>query len=152
MPQAAIPAAIMAAGSIGGALIGGSQQKKAAGQAAATQKDATAAQLALGRDSLALQEQMFNQGLDFNKMQAGVSYDMLSPFVGSGLGANNMLNALLGVTPVDMGANPYNTPQAASPAPGSTPGAVPGAAPGGVPQAGPQPTGAGLANYIQNRF
>jgi len=116
MPQAAIPAAIMAAGSIGGALIGGSQSKKATNQAAATQKDATAAQLALGRDSLALQEQMFNQGLDFNKMQAGVSYDMLSPFVGSGLGANNMLNALLGVTPVDMGANPYSQQQATAPA------------------------------------
>lgn len=126
MPPAAIPL-IAAAGTIGGAVMAGNAQKKAAKQANASQQAATAAQLELGNKSLALQEKMFNQGLDFNKMQAGVSYDMLSPFVGSGLGATNALNALLGISPVAMGANPYNTP---APSGGSS---------GGSPSGGQQP-------------
>lgn len=152
MPPAVAAAGIMAAGTIGGAVLGSSSQKKAASQAADAQQGATQAQLELGRESLALQEQMFNQGLDFNKMQAGVSYDMLSPFVGSGLGATNSLNALLGITPVNMGANPYNTAPAA-PAPGTAPGGTMPAGGNALGQSfGPQPTGAGLANYIQNHF
>lgn len=138
-----------AVGAVGGAAIGSSSQKKAAKTAANAQQGATQAQLELGNKSLALQEQMFNQGLDFNKMQAGVSYDVLSPFVGSGLGATNSLNALLGITPVSMGANPYNTPQAAAvpPAPVNSPAGGNALAP---PISGP--SGASLAAYIQNHF
>ncbi|MFP5328864.1 MAG: hypothetical protein ACLGHC_01835 [Alphaproteobacteria bacterium] len=93
--------------------------------------------------------------MGFNKMAAGVSYDALSPFVGSGLGATNMVNALLGITPVSMGANPYNTP--APPGGAASIGTTPGGAAGGNALApgqpfGAQPSGADLANYLQSRF
>jgi hypothetical protein len=148
MPPAVAAAGIAAAGAIGGAVIGSSAQKKAAGQAADTQRDATAAQLQLGKDSLALQKEMFNQGLDFNKMQAGVSYDMLSPFVGSGLGATGALNALLGITPVDMGANPYNTPSPATPAPPAAGSPPPAAGGGGFAGSSGGPFGSPYLNKL----
>lgn len=128
MPPAAIPL-IAAAGTIGGAVMAGNAQKKAAKQAANVQQDATAAQLELGHESIDLQRDMFNQGLDFNKMQAGVSYDMLTPTIASGLGAQNIFNALMGITPVAMGANPYTTPtpSGGTPAPSFGGGAAPSA-------------------------
>lgn len=152
MPPAVI-AGVGAAATIGGAVLGASAQKKAAKTAAAAQSDATAAQLQLGQQSLALQKDMFDQGLGFNKMQAGVSYDMLAPFVGSGLGATNALNALLGITPVAMGANPYTTPapSGSSGGGGSSPALPP---PSGG--ASPAPTGPTVGNsgydlsFLQN--
>lgn len=154
MPPAAIPL-IAAAGTIGGAVLGSSSQKSAAKQANASQQAATAAQLELGNKSLALQQQMFNQGLDFNKMQAGVSYDMLSPFVGSGLGATNALNALLGISPVALGANPYNTPGGGSSGGGSgtTPGTSPPAATPALTPSGPFVGNSGYdLGFLQNYF
>lgn len=140
MPPAIAAAGIAAAGTIGGALLGSSSQKKAASQAADAQADSTAAQLELGRESLALQEQMFNQGMGFNALQAGTNYDILSPFVGSGLGATNALNALLGITPVAMPANPYASADGPAPA---TP--APAGGGGGTNALAPSP---GLAPHV----
>jgi hypothetical protein len=86
MPPLAIAAGIAAVGTIGGAIIGSSAQKKAANQAASAQQDATAAQLQLGEQSLAQQRDMFNQGLGINTQMynsgVGLSTDMYNRSLG----------------------------------------------------------------------
>ena len=135
MPPAVAAAGIAAAGAIGGAVIGSSSQKKAANQAADAQQGATEAQLQLGRESLALQEKMFNQGLGLNKDIYNANWGVLSPFASNGMVASNALNALLGLPAA---------PTLASPLAGS--GAP--AAGGGAPATGAPPvTGGGGGNW-----
>lgn len=86
MPPAIIAGGIAAAGAIGGAVLSSSAQKKAAKQANAAQQDATQAQLTLGRESLALNKDIYGQ----NKA-------MLTPFVNRGNVAGDSINALLGL-------------------------------------------------------
>jgi hypothetical protein len=81
-----IGAIIGGVASIGGALIGSSSQKKAAKQANAAQQDATQSQLTLGRESLALNKDIYGQ----NKA-------LLTPFVDRGNVAGDSINALLGL-------------------------------------------------------
>ena len=101
MPPAIIGGAIAAAGTIGGAVLGSSAQKKAAKQANAAQQDATQAQLTLGRESMALNRDIYNQ----NK-------DILNPFVQRGNVAGEAINALLGLPPpAPAPATPGGTPQ-----------------------------------------
>ncbi len=104
MPPAVAAAGIVAAGTIGGAVLGGSAQKKAASQANAAQQDATQAQLQLGRESMALNKDIYNQ----NKA-------ILSPFVNRGNVAGDSINALLGLPSVQ-----------SAPAPAPTTGTQPG--------------------------
>jgi hypothetical protein len=86
MPPAIIAGGIAAAGTIGGALLSSSSQKKAASQANASQQQATQAQLQLGRESMALNRDIYNS-----------NYGTLSPFVGRGNVAGDAINALLGL-------------------------------------------------------
>jgi hypothetical protein len=86
MPPAVIAAGVVAAGTIGGAVLGQHAQSKAASQAADTQNAATAAELQLGQESLALNKDIYNS-----------NYDTLSPFVSRGNVAGDALNALLGL-------------------------------------------------------
>jgi hypothetical protein len=92
--------------SIGGALIGASGQKKAAKQASAAQQDATQSQLTLGRESMALNRDIYesNRGI-------------LSPFVGRGNVAGDQINALLGLpsTPAPAPQAPAAQPATAAP-------------------------------------
>lgn len=120
MPQAVIPAAIGAVGSIGGALLSASAQKKAANQANAAQQEATQAQLQLGRESLGLNKDIYNS-----------NYALLSPFVGNGLVASNSLNALLNLPQ----APTLTSPLAQAPG-GATPGTTGGTGGGASPYAG----------------
>lgn len=86
-----------AVGAVGGAVIGGSAQKKAAKTASAAQENATAQQVALGKESLVAQERMFNQGLGLNKDIYKSNYALLSPYVSNGMAASDALQALLGL-------------------------------------------------------
>jgi len=125
MPIAAPVAAglIAGAGAIGGAVIGSSAQKKAAKQASQAQQDSTQAQLQLGRESMALNKDIYNS-----------NYALLSPFVSNGLVASNSLNALLGLP-----AAPQMTSPLAQPGGGtySGGGQVPNPANGLPAQGGP---------------
>jgi hypothetical protein len=86
MPPAVIAGGVAAAGAIGGALIGSKSQSHANAQAAQTQDNATAAQLQLGQQSLAMGQNIYNS-----------NYDVLSPYASRGNVAGNALNALLGL-------------------------------------------------------
>jgi hypothetical protein len=86
MPPAIVAAGIGAAGAIGGAVLSSSAQKKASSQANAAQQQATDAQLQLGRESMALNKDIYNS-----------NYNTLSPFVSRGNVAGNAINALLGL-------------------------------------------------------
>jgi hypothetical protein len=59
MPPAVIAAGVVAAGTIGGAVLGSKSQSKATAQAAQTQDNATAAQLQLGQESLGLNKDIY---------------------------------------------------------------------------------------------
>jgi hypothetical protein len=95
MPPAVAAAGIVAAGTIGGAVLGSKAQKKAANQANAAQQDATQAQLQLGRESMALNRDIYNS-----------NYSLLSPFVSRGNVAGNSINALLGLPSAPAMASP----------------------------------------------
>lgn len=86
MPPLAIAAGVAAVGSIGGAIIGSHAQTKAANQANASQQQATQAELQLGRESMALNTNIYNS-----------NYNTLSPFVSRGNVAGDRINALLGL-------------------------------------------------------
>ena len=86
MPPAVAAAGIVAAGTIGGAVLGSSAQKKAASQASNAEQQATQAQLHLGRESMALNRDIYNS-----------NYNLLSPFVSRGNVAGESINALLGL-------------------------------------------------------
>jgi hypothetical protein len=90
MPQAVIPAAVMAVGSVGGALLSSSAQKKASQQATdamtAANNQAMAAQIQLGQQSL-------NQAGNIYKS----NFNLLSPNVSRGNVAGDAINALLGL-------------------------------------------------------
>lgn len=101
---------IVAAGTIGGAVIAGKSAKKAASTAAGAQQDATNAQLQLGRESLGQSRDIYNSNLA-----------LLNPFVQRGNAAGEAINALLGLTPAQA---------AAQPTPATNPGSITGPAPG----------------------
>jgi hypothetical protein len=105
MPPAVIAAGVVAAGSIGGALLGSHAQSKANKQAAQTQDNATNAQLQLGHESLDLNKQIYNS-----------NYDTLSPWVSRGNVAGDAYSALLGLPTAPVMHSPL-----ASPAPAATP-------------------------------
>lgn len=86
MPPVAIAAGIAAVGTIGGAVIGASAQNHAVDQAAAMQQQSTAQQLELGRESLALNQGIYNS-----------NYNLLSPFVSRGNVAGDAYSAMLGL-------------------------------------------------------
>lgn len=82
---------------IGGvtSLLGGSSQKKAINKANDAQQAATQAQLQLGRESLALNKDIYNS-----------NYNILSPFVSRGNVAGDSINALLGLPSAPTMASP----------------------------------------------
>jgi hypothetical protein len=90
MPPAVIAAGIGAAGAIGGSVLSGNAQKKAAQQATnattAANDKAVAAQLQLGQQSL-------NQNANIYKS----NFNLLSPTVSRGNVAGETINALLGL-------------------------------------------------------
>lgn len=90
----------------GAAILGSKAQKSAAGQAADQQAASTAAQLQLGRESLALNKDIY-----------GANFGLLSPYVSRGNVAGDQINALLGLPSAPAIANPL----APSAAPGMTP-------------------------------
>lgn len=98
MPPAVAAAGIVAAGTIGGAVLGGSAQKKAASSAAASGQQATQAQLQLGRESMALNKDIYNS-----------NYNLLSPFVSRGNVAGESINALLGLPTAPAMTSPLST-------------------------------------------
>jgi hypothetical protein len=131
-------------GTIGGAIIGSSAQKKASSQANDTQQAATQAQLQLGRDSLAVQQQLAQQSLALQDKLAGQglaanlgiynsNYGMLSPFVSRGNVAGDAINALLGLPTAPTMTSPMangipsfpglNAPAAGAPASPAAPAA-----------------------------
>jgi hypothetical protein len=127
MPPVVIAGGIAAAGAIGGAAIGSSAAKKASDKAAATQNSATIAQLQLGRESNALQTQMFNSGMALNRDIYNSNYKTLSPFVGNGLVASNAMNALLNLPQAPEMTSPLSgayQPIGQQPAPPSATGAT----------------------------
>jgi hypothetical protein len=124
-------------GTIGGAIIGSSAQKKASSQANDTQQAATQAQLQLGQQSLAVQQQLAQQSLALQDKLAGQglaanlgiynsNYGMLSPFVSRGNVAGDAINALLGLPTAPVMTSPMangipsfpgiNAPAAGAPA------------------------------------
>jgi hypothetical protein len=105
MPPAVIAAGVVAAGTIGGAVLGSHAQSKANKQAAQTQDNATNAQLQLGHESLDLNKQIYNS-----------NYDTLSPWVSRGNVAGDAYSALLGLPTAPVMHSPL-----ASPAPAATP-------------------------------
>jgi hypothetical protein len=153
MPAAVIPAAVAAAGTIGGAILASGEQKSAANKAVQAQTSATSQQLQLGRESLATQKQMFDQGLALNHQIYDANFSTLSPFVGNGLVASNAMNALLGLP----AAQPMTSPLATAPvAPGipTPPPPAPGpVAPGAMNPASLNPSTAlqALGSYYANR-
>src|SRR3954470_20883101 len=106
MPPAVIAAGAMAVGTIGGALIGAHAQSQANQQAADTQNAATAAQLALGEQSLALNRDIYNS-----------NYDTLSPWVARGNVAGDSYNALLGLPAAPRMTSPMAAPASSTGAP-----------------------------------
>jgi hypothetical protein len=109
MPPLALAAGVAAVGTIGGALIGAHAQSKASSQAAQTQNDATQAQLELGRESLGLNQAIYNS-----------NYDVLSPYASRGNVAGDSINALLGLPAAPamhspLASSPTPTPAAAAP-------------------------------------
>src|SRR5690349_15817042 len=106
MPPAVAAAGIVAAGTIGGAVLGSKSQKSAAQAANDTQQASTAAQLQLGQQSLALNEKLAGQSLAAGLGIYNSNYNLLSPFVGNGLVAGNQINALLGLPQAPAMASP----------------------------------------------
>lgn len=98
MPPAVIAGGIAAVGTIGGALISSGAQSSAANQAAASQASATQAQLQLGRESMALNRDIYNS-----------NYNTLSPFVSRGNVAGQYYNALLGLPAAPTMTSPLAT-------------------------------------------
>jgi hypothetical protein len=121
LPPAIIAGGIAAAGTIGGAVLGSHAQNKAASQAADTEQQSTAAQLQLGRESLGLNQAIYNS-----------NYNTLSPFVGRGNVAGDSINALLGLP---------NAPAMQSPLEQPAPAA-------GLPQQTQQPSGPTLQQIL----
>jgi hypothetical protein len=101
----------MAVGTIGGALIGSHAQSQANQQAAATQNQATAAQLALGEQSLAQNQAIYNS-----------NYNTLAPWVSRGNVAGDAYNALLGLPAAPQMTSPL---AAAAPANAGTSAGMP---------------------------
>lgn len=97
MPVGAI---IGGVASIGGALLGASSQKKAAKQANESQQAATQAQLQLGRETMALNKDIYNS-----------NYGVLSPYASRGNVAGESLNALLGLPQAPVMRSPLAAPQ-----------------------------------------
>jgi hypothetical protein len=120
MPPAVIAAGVVAAGTIGGAVLGSKSQSKATAQAAQTQDNATAAQLQLGQESLGLNKDIYNS-----------NYDILSPYVSRGNVAGGAINSLLGLPAAPAMHSPLAT-TTPTPTPGTT-------APPPVPQVGGTP-------------
>jgi hypothetical protein len=137
LPPAVIAGGVAAVGTIGGAIIGSSAQKKASSQANDTQQAATQAQLQLGQQSLAVQQQLAQQSLALQDKLAGQglaanlgiynsNYGMLSPFVSRGNVAGDAINALLGLPTAPVMTSPMangipsfpgiNAPAAGAPA------------------------------------
>jgi hypothetical protein len=102
MPPLAVAAGIAAVGTIGGAVIGASAQNHAVDQATAAQQQSTAQQLELGRESLALNQGIYNS-----------NYNLLSPFVSRGNVAGNQINALLGLPAAPAMTSPLQSTQGA---------------------------------------
>jgi hypothetical protein len=98
MPPAVVAGGIAAAGAIGGAVIGSSAQKKAASQAAGAQAGATEAQLQLGRESMALNKDIYN-----------ANFGVLSPYASRGNVAGDSINALLGLPSAPTMTSPLAT-------------------------------------------
>lgn len=126
MPPVVIAGGIAAAGAIGGAVLSSKAQKSAASQANASQQEATQAQLQLGRESMALNQNIYNS-----------NYDVLSPYASRGNVAGDSINALLGLPQAPV----MHSPLAAAPATG-TPAPTTGGVPAtGVPQTTVSPGG-----------
>lgn len=109
MPPAVIAAGVVAAGTIGGAVLGSHSQSQANEQAAQTQDNATAAQLQLGQQSLALQQQLAQQSMGLNQSIYNSNYDMLSPWVSRGNVAGDAYSALLGLPAAPAMRSPLET-------------------------------------------
>jgi hypothetical protein len=134
MPPAIIAGGIAAAGTIGGAVLSSSAQNKAAKQANQSEQAATQAQLQLGRESMALNKDIYNS-----------NYQTLSPFVSRGNVAGDAINALLGLPQAPAMQSPLATPPAGGTAPQTNPVA------GRTPVAGftPQRQFGGFAGALQ---
>jgi hypothetical protein len=134
MPPAIIAGGIAAAGTIGGAVLSSSAQNKAAKQANQSEQAATQAQLQLGRESMALNKDIYNS-----------NYQTLSPFVSRGNVAGDAINALLGLPQAPAMQSPLATTSADGTAPQTNPVA------GRTPVAGftPQRQFGGFAGALQ---
>jgi hypothetical protein len=99
MPPAIIAGGIAAVGAIGGAVISSSAQKKAANQANDAQQAATQAQLQLGRETMALNKDIYNS-----------NYAVLSPYASRGNVAGDSINALLGLPQAPAMTSPLANP------------------------------------------
>lgn len=128
MPPAIIGGAVAAAGTIGGALLSSHAQKKASSQANEAQQAATDAQLQLGRESLGLNQDIYNS-----------NFNLLSPYVSRGNVAGDTINALLGLPSPPAAQSPLGSTAMAS-------GTVP--APGGIPAASGGPSGIQYAPVV----
>lgn len=139
MPPAVIAGGIAAAGTIGGAVLSSSAQKKASSQANQAQQAATDAQLQLGQQSLDLQDRLAQQSLGLNTAIYNSNFGVLSPYVGRGNVAGDAINALLGLP---------DAPQMRSPLAGTAmaSGTVP--APVGAPAASDGPSGIQYAPVV----
>jgi hypothetical protein len=149
LPPAVIAGGVAAVGTIGGAIIGSSAQKKASSQANDTQQAATQAQLQLGQQSLAVQQQLAQQSLALQDKLAGQglaanlgiynsNYGMLSPFVSRGNVAGDAINALLGLPTAPVMTSPMangipSFPGVNAPATGAPAAPAPGTPAPGTP-------------------
>jgi hypothetical protein len=137
---ALIGGGVAAAGTIAGSAIGAHESSKASNKAVAAQTSATNSQLQLGRESNALQRDMFNQGMQYNRDAANAAFNVNAPYAANGIPASNALNALLNLPAAPTLTSPFSTPYqpiGAQPAPPSASGTTPAA---------PMP---GLANALQ---
>lgn len=103
MPPAVVAAGVIGAASIGGALISSGAQSSAANQANQAQQSATNAQLQLGQQSLALNQDIYNS-----------NYNTLSPWVSRGNVAGDAYSALLGLPAAPAMTSPLQAAPTAS--------------------------------------
>jgi hypothetical protein len=110
MPPAVIAAGVVAAGTIGGAVLGSNAQKSATNAAVNAQTNASNQQLQLGRESMGLNRDIYNS-----------NYQTLAPFVGNGLVASNAMNALLNLPAAPAMTSPLAHAAATAPPPAPAP-------------------------------
>lgn len=135
MPTAVIAAGVAAAGTIGGAVLSSGAQKSATNAAVNAQTNASNQQLQLGRESMALNRDIYNS-----------NFGVLAPYAANGIPASNALNALLNLPAAPTMTSPLQqAPTAPQPAPQPASPLLGALVPGG------QASGTPLGQVI-NRF